>query len=263
MATAAVGQPGSLSRCLLSLCHAHVTAARLQAMLVQALPLWQRSCTHLGRCTLHTMCHCCYVFVGTPEAPPIIQPTGRKRRNDNFPLAPELSTPVLERVYSGVDGSSTRQRRKLQGHQQLSSSELQSSSSEAHALADAWSPSTRAVSAFAVTEDPTTARKQGAELQPPQAVPQHSSHSSSNSSSSKRRRRLQQAAGAKQRPGWTGLWWGDAGGVGVAAGPSHAVHTISTVMAVYTLDPATGLQTDTRTVALQDLFAPVGAANCK
>lgn len=204
------------------------------------------------------------MFSGTPEAPPIIQPTGRKRRNDNFPLAPELSTPVLERVYSGVDGSSTRQRRKLQGLQQLSSSELRSSSSGAHALSDALTPSTRAASASAVTEDHTTAPKQGAELQPPTAAPQHSSHtSSSGSSGSKRRRRLQQAAGAKQRPGWTGLWWGDAGGVGVATGPSHAVHTISTVMAVYTLDPATGLQTDTRTVALQDLFAPVGAANCK
>jgi hypothetical protein len=52
--------------------------------------------------------------------------------------------------------------------------------------------------------------------------------------------------------------------VGVAAGPSHLVHTISTVMAVYSLDPETGVQVgEPRVVALQDLFAPVGAANCK
>jgi hypothetical protein len=92
----------------------------------------------------------------------------------------------------------------------------------------------------------------------------HAGHSGGSSSSSRMRRRLQQpGAASKPRPGWTGLWWADAGGVGVAVGPSHAVHTISTAMAVYTLDHAAGTQTEAKVVALQDLFAPVGAANCK
>jgi hypothetical protein len=93
------------------------------------------------------------------------------------------------------------------------------------------------------------------------AVPDSSDSSRSSSDGS---RRLQQAQAPKQRPGWTGLWWADAGGVGVAAGPAHAVHTVSTVMAVYSLDAATGGHVgEPRVVALQDLFAPVGAANCK
>jgi hypothetical protein len=100
---------------------------------------------------------------------------------------------------------------------------------------------------------------------PPTTTTTSSSSSSptATASSISSNRKLQQAPASKQRPGWTGLWWADAGGVGVAAGPAHAVHTISTVMAVYTLDPATGNQVDQRVVALQDLFAPVGAANCK
>jgi hypothetical protein len=73
----------------------------------------------------------------------------------------------------------------------------------------------------------------------------------------------QQQQSLLKRPGWPGIWWADAGGVGLAVGPSHALHTVSTVLAIYTFDPATGDQVASKTFALQDLFAPVRAANCR
>jgi hypothetical protein len=262
----------------------------------------------------------CEPLAGTPEAPQIIQPTGRKRRNDNFPSAPELTTPVLERLYSGEDGS-TKQRRRLQQQDTVTSSDDRFGAGQQQQHFDY-----AAAFAASYTGQPAAVLKVTG---PASTDQQHlrgvlKSHSSSSSSSaggggvprqlrqqvnkpfdyaaafaasyataervqatSKRtarrridptvgatttttttarngsNRKLQQAPASKQRPGWTGLWWADAGGVGVAAGPAHAVHTISTVMAVYTLDPATGNQIEQRVVALQDLFAPVGAANCK
>jgi hypothetical protein len=57
--------------------------------------------------------------------------------------------------------------------------------------------------------------------------------------------------------------WADAGGVRVATGPSHVLHSVSTVLAVYTIDAASGSQVASKMFALQDLFAPVGAANCR
>jgi hypothetical protein len=36
--------------------------------------------------------------------------------------------------------------------------------------------------------------------------------------------------------------WADAGGVGVAVGPSHVLHSVSTVLAVYTVEAASGSQ---------------------
>jgi hypothetical protein len=41
------------------------------------------------------------------------------------------------------------------------------------------------------------------------------------------------------------------------------LHSVSTVLAVYTVDAASGSQVASKTFALQDLFAPVGAANCR
>jgi hypothetical protein len=49
----------------------------------------------------------------------------------------------------------------------------------------------------------------------------------------------------------------------VAIGPSRVLHSVSTVLAVYTVDAASGSQVASKTFALQDLFAPVGAANCR
>ncbi|WIA35755.1 hypothetical protein OEZ86_004151 [Tetradesmus obliquus] len=132
----------------------------------------------------------------TPAAPPVIAPTGRKRRLHGFPAAPELS-------------------RSLQQHQQPQQQQQQ---------------------------------QQPQQQQQQQQQPQQ---------------QQQQQQQQKQRPGWTGLWWADAGGVGLAAGPGHVLHSVSTVLAVHSVDAASGNQVAAKTFALQDLFAPVGAANCR
>ncbi|KAF8057896.1 coq6 [Scenedesmus sp. PABB004] len=67
-----------------------------------------------------------------------------------------------------------------------------------------------------------------------------------------------------RRPGWAGLWWADAGGVGVAVGPRHVLHAAGGALAVYARAPGgDAAGAPLRTVALQDFFAPVGAALCR
>lgn len=88
-------------------------------------------------------------------------------------------------------------------------------------------------------------------------------HTSRRIRARRRMQETQQQQSLPKRPGWPGIWWADAGGVGLAVGPSHVLHTVSTVLAVYTIDPMTGSQTASKVFALQDLFAPVRAANCR
>lgn len=169
---------------------------------------------------------------GAPAAPPIIAPTGRRRRLHDFPAAAELSAPLLERIdldaaaSAGAGGSG---RRRLQSH-------ISGQPPGTTPSAPTWAEG-RSVAA-------------AGSLQRHQRL------------HSRRLQQQQQPAQPQQRPGWPGIWWADAGGVGMAAGPSHVLHAVSSVLAVYTVDSA-GAAVATRIVALQDLFAPVGAANCK
>lgn len=172
----------------------------------------------------------------SPGAPAVISPVGRKRRLHNFPAAPELSTGVLERVH--IDPSSDAGRRKLLVQQQQAVQQKQQTGSQA-----AYSNPSTPLDHTARHENLGTRRLQQQEQQWFAEA---------------------EADTATQKPsGWSGLWWAEAGGVGLAAGPAHIIHAISTVLAVYTVDPDTGSKQASKIFALQDLFAPVGASNCK
>jgi hypothetical protein len=187
----------------------------------------------------------------SPAAPPVIAPTGRRRRLNDFPAAPELSAAVLERVVLRAAGGNYA-RRKLQQQQQQQQQESLLAGEESTAASAASQPL-----------DLVQSGKQQQQQQQRQDPDTQHSGGSFNSRRILQQQQQQQQQGTKQRPGWTGLWWADAGGVGVAVGPSHVLHSVSTVLAVYTVDAASGSQVASKTFALQDLFAPVGAANCR
>jgi hypothetical protein len=192
----------------------------------------------------------------TPAAPPVIAPTGRKRRLKDFPAAPELSAAVLKRAALQAAGGNYARRKLLQQQQQQQQEQQQQSLRVA--ASDTAAPGIDQQLASAST---ASSKQQPAQQQ--RSAPLQAQISLSRRRLQQQQQQQQQQSGQKQRPGWTGLWWADAGGIGVAAGPLHVLHSVSTVLAVYSVDPASGSQVASKTFALQDLFAPVGAANCR
>jgi hypothetical protein len=175
----------------------------------------------------------------SPGSPPVITPVGRRRRLQGFPAAPELSAPLLERVplqATAASGAATGRR--------LQEAETAQKSTSSKQQQDLTLSSTS---------------------QPVHAMPPRHRRLQQQEPSQQQQQQQQQQAGAPRplRAGWHGLWWTDAGGVSVAAGPRHALHAVSGALTVYDVDPGSGAQTGARTVSLQDLFAPVGAANCR
>lgn len=168
----------------------------------------------------------------SPGAPAVIKPYGRKRRLYNFPQAPELSAGVIDRV-----------------------SDLQTSLNAGRRLHQHSEPTQTSISDDSGINNHSPRK--------------HRQTHRENVKAAKRRKlrglNPQSADLIKSRrpSGWSGLWWAEAGGIGLAAGPGHLVHAVSTVIAVYTVDPVTGSKEASKIFALQDLFAPVGAANCR